>query len=255
METGSRHLPLRIANLVAFLATVTVNALANTLPIAGRNTGELSDLYPNLFVPSGLTFAIWGLIYLLLAIYSVYQLVVSRPFVERIGPLFVISSAANIAWIFTWHYELVPVSLACMLVLLSSLLAAYRRLFVGRSAGSMQEKYLVHVAFSVYLGWITVATIANVTALLVKLGWGRFGLTESLWAAFVIGVATVIVLLVLVRRADIPYALVALWAFAGIIIKRASAPVPQNAVLIAAAVGTGLILLLGLVQLRRWLRY
>jgi hypothetical protein len=175
-------LSLSILNLLGFLGTVVVNGLANALPLNNKTTGELSDLYPNLFVPAGLTFAIWGLIYVLLAIFVIYQLIPSVrrdaqkvDFVQRIGLLFFISSIANIGWIFAWHYEIVPLSLVLMLILLGYLIAIYLRLNIGKSEATKSEKYLVHLPFSVYLGWITIATIANVTALLVDINWNTWG--------------------------------------------------------------------------------
>ena len=117
---------LKMLNLFAFLATVAVNAMANALPINGKTTGELSDMLPNLFVPAAFTFSIWGLIYLLLAIFAVYQIVVPIRYtagvLQKIGPLFIIASAANIGWIFLWHYQRVSSSLVAMLLLLASLL-------------------------------------------------------------------------------------------------------------------------------------
>ena len=176
MNKSRRVLSLSILNLLGFLGTVVVNALASILPINNMKTGELSDLYPNLFVPAGLTFAIWGLIYVLLAIFVVYQLIPSVrrdaqkvDFVQKIGLLFFISSLANIGWIFAWHYKIVPLSLALMLILLGCLIAIYLRLNIGKSEAPKAEKYSVHLPFSVYLGWITIAAIANVTALLVDI--------------------------------------------------------------------------------------
>jgi len=175
MNRNRLVLSLSILNLLGFIGTVVVNALATTLPINNITTGELSDLYPNLFVPAGLTFAIWGLIYVLLGIFVIYPLIPSVrrdaqkvDFVQRIGPLFFISCLANIGWIYAWHYKIVPLSLALalMLILFGSLLAIYLRLNVGRSEAPKTEKYLVHLPFSVYLGWITIATIANATAIL-----------------------------------------------------------------------------------------
>jgi hypothetical protein len=213
--------------LLGFLGTVVVNALANILPLNGITTGELSDLYPNLFVPAGLTFAIWGLIYVLLAIFVIYQLIPSIrrdpqkvEFVQRIGPLFFISCTANIGWIFAWHYQIVPLSLVLMLILLGCLLAIYLRLSVGKSEATRAERYFLHVPFSVYLGWITIATIANVTALLVDINWSRWGLGEQFWAVAVIIVGIAITLSVLLTRKDIYYSLVVDWALLGILLKR-----------------------------------
>jgi hypothetical protein len=244
-------LSLSILNLLGFLGTVVVNALANILPINNIKTGELSDLYPNLFVPAGLTFAIWGLIYVLLAIFVVYQLIPSVrrdpqkvDFVQRIGLLFFICSIANIGWIFAWHYKIVPLSLALMLILLGYLIAIYLRLNIGKSEAPKTEKYLVHLPFSVYLGWITIATIANVTALLVDIGWNQntWGLGEQFWAVAVIIVGIAIALAVLFTRKDIYYCLVVDWALLGILIKRLSVTtVPAQNVVVVTIVGLVLI--------------
>jgi hypothetical protein len=242
-------LSLSILNLLGFLSTVVVNALANILPINNIKTSELSDLYPNLFVPAGLTFAIWGLIYVLLAIFVIYQLIPSVRrdaqkvyFVQRIGLLFFVSCIANIGWIFAWHYEIVPLSLALMLILLGCLLAIYLRLNIGKSEATKSEKYLVHLPFSVYLGWITIATIANVTALLVDINWNTWGLSEEFWAVAVIIVGIAIALSVLVTRKDIYYCLVVDWALLGILLKRLSVTsVPDQNVVVVTIVGLVLI--------------
>jgi len=220
-------MPLVVLNLFGFLATVVINALASIGIINDIGTGEVSDLYPNLFTPAGLTFSIWGLIYVLLGIFVVYQL---RPstrndpeksdLIRRIGPFFFISCLANSGWIFAWHYQNIGLSLVLMLVLLASLLAIYLRLGIGRAELSRAGRYLFHLPFSVYLGWITVATIANVAIMLVDLNWGAFGLGEQFWAAAVIIVGTVIGLSVLFTRRDVYYALVVDWALLGILLKR-----------------------------------
>jgi hypothetical protein len=240
---------LSILNLLGFIGTVVVNALANILPINNITTGALSDLYPNLFVPAGLTFAIWGVIYVLLGIFVIYPLVprVRRDpqkvqFVQRIGPLFFVSCLANIGWIFAWHYQVLPLSLVLMLVLLGSLLAIYLRLNIGKSEATKAEKYLVHLPFSVYLGWITVATIANVTALLVDINWNTFGLGEQFWAVAVIIVGIAIALSILFTRRDIYYCLVVDWALLGILLKRlADTSVADQGVVITTIVGLALL--------------
>jgi hypothetical protein len=249
MNKSRLVLSLSILNLLGFLGTIVVNGLATVLPINNKTTGELSDLYPNLFTPAGLTFAIWGLIYVLLAIFVVYQLMPSVrkdaqkvDFVQRIGPLFFISSIANIGWIFAWHHEIVPLSLILMLILFGSLLAIYLRLNTGKSDATKAEKYLVHLPFSVYLGWITIATIANATALLVDINWGTFGLGEQFWAVAVITVGIAIALSVLFTRKDIYYGLVVDWALLGILIKRLSVTtVPDQSVEIVTIVGLVLV--------------
>jgi hypothetical protein len=250
---------LKSLNLIAFLATVAVNAMANALPINGKTTGELSDLYPNLFVPSGLTFSIWGLIYLLLAIFAVYQIAApnrnTADFLQKVGPLFIAASAANIGWIFVWHYQRVSASLVLMLVLLASLLAIYLRLGIGAGSASWRERIQVRLPFSIYLGWITVATIANVTAWLVHIGWNRFGASQELWTVVMVVAAALITLAVLLTRNDLFYALVILWAFLGILIKRLAVDSPPSRAIIVTVVvamaAVGLVLIL---RIPRWLR-
>jgi hypothetical protein len=249
MDKTRTNLILAILNVIGFLGTITVNGLANALPLNNRSTGELSDQYPNLFVPAGITFSIWGIIYVLLAVFVVYGLVVATrkdtvrsAFLEKIGVLFFISCLANIGWIFAWHYEVIPLSFVLMLVLLGCLIAIYLRLRVGKSEAAVGERYLVHLPFSVYMGWITIATIANVTALLVYVNWNAFGIGEQVWAVAVIAVGIAISLVILRERRDIFYCLVVDWALLGIWIKRvADNTVPDQSVIIAAITGMVLI--------------
>ena len=258
MDTKRSQVILSILNLFGFLGTVVVNALAVTLPLNHKTTQQLSDQYPNLFVPAGLTFSIWGLIYILLAIFVIYQLIVTfrkgesglNPF-KKIGYLFFISSILNMGWILSWHYEIVPLSVVIMLLLLGSLLAIYVRLGVGKKGATKKEQYLTHLPFSVYLGWITIATIANITALLVDINWNRFGLSEQFWAVAVIIVGIAIALSVLLRRQDIYYCLVVDWALFGILLKRLADLLPVQNVVIVTIVGLVLITVGILVQLGR----
>ena len=244
----SRLLTLSILNLIGFLGTVVVNGLANALPLNNKTTGELSDQYPNLFVPAGLTFSIWGVIYILLAIFVIYGLIISvknntqkTAFIENIGILFFISSLANIGWIFAWHYEILSLSLVLMLVILGSLITIYLRLHIGKSDSTLSERYLVHLPFSVYLGWITIASIANVTAVLVDINWNTFGLGEQFWAVAVIIVGIAIALSILLTRKDIFYCLVIDWALLGILLKRLADSTPVQSVIIISIIGMVLI--------------
>jgi hypothetical protein len=257
MDTRRSQIILSIINLAGFLGTVVVNGLATSLPINNKTTGELSDQYPNLFVPAGLTFSIWGLIYILLAIFTIYSVIIAikkdaaGSFINKIGLLFFLSCIANMAWIFAWHYEIVPLSLVIMLLLLGFLIAIYMRLGVGKKGPAKKEQYLVHLPFSVYLGWITIATIANVTALLVDVNWNRFGLSEQFWAVVVIVVGIAITLGVLFRRQDIYYCLVVDWALLGILLKRLADHDPVQSVVVVTIVGLVIITIGILVQLVR----
>jgi hypothetical protein len=240
-----------VLNIIGFIGVVIVNGLANSLPLNNRSTGVLSDLYPNLFVPEGLTFSIWGVIYILLAIYAVYQLIAVLKKISQgtktegqIGYWFLISCAANIGWIFAWHFEQVLLSVLLMLVLLGSLLKIYINLDIGKSKLKGISKLSFHIPFSVYLGWITIATIANITALLVNSGWRRFGLSHQFWAVLVIAVGVVITMLLLYRKRDIFYALVVEWALLGIVLKRVRVDlIPDTGVLVAGIAGMALVCL------------
>lgn len=245
MAISAQRKVLSILNLLGFIAVVVVNALANILPIGGQGTGAVSDSYPNLFVPAGFTFSIWGVIYLLLAIFCVYQLVAvfgskrEPAFMDKIGWLFFLSCLLNIAWIFVWQYRFPLISLAVMLALLICLLAIYLRVGQKRSMHP-----LVWVPFSVYLGWITVATVANVTAVLVDLGWNGFGLSEPFWACAMIAAAGIIGITVVLSRRDPFYGLVLIWAYAGIVAKRATVDAdPVWSVVITAGIAIALFLI------------
>ncbi len=222
---------LQMGNILAVIITILINTLAVILPLNGKTTQELSDNLPNLFVPAGITFSIWSIIYILWVVFVIYQArdlfkkeEIDMPFFQQITFLFIISSIANSTWIFLWHYEYVALSLLMMLILLFSLLAIYTRLNIGRSIGSMAERLFVHVPFSVYLGWITVATIANITAFLVSVKWDGFGISELNWTIIIIAVATLLTILMLALRKDIAFSLVVLWAFFGIWMKRMTLP-------------------------------
>ena len=212
----------QITVVLGTLAVIVVNALASALPLNGQTTGEISDRFAVYFVPAGYVFSIWGLIYLALIGYSVFQALPSQrknPRLRRTGWLYVLSCAANIAWIFLWHYEYFAFSLIAMGALLLLLIAIYLQLGTGRTHVPAAETWLVRVPFSIYLGWITVATVANVTSVLEYAGWNGWGLTPVAWAVIMMVVAAVVAGLVSLTRGDIAYVAVILWAFAGIAVK------------------------------------
>jgi len=236
---------LVILNIVGFIATIILNALANILPINGKNTGQLSDQYPNLFVPAGITFSIWGIIYILLAGFIIYQLItlskknsLDSGFISDIGIHFFISSAGNCAWILAWHYELVLISLVFMLVILFSLIKIYLNLRIALNQKPFRERIFTEIPFSIYLGWITIATIANITALLVNVQWNGFGIPEQSWTVLVLIAGILITGLILFLRKDSFYSFVVIWAFIGIILKRqADTASDDTAVLWTAVIG------------------
>ena len=228
----------QIITVIAVLATIVVNALANILPFNGQETGAISDRFAIYFVPAGYVFSIWGLIYLGLIAYAIFQALPAQrenPRLRSIGGLFALASVANIVWIFLWHYEVFPATLAVMLVLLGSLIAIYLRLGTGLTQVSRAETWMVRVPFSVYLGWITVATVANATQLLYFLGWNGGALGPEIWTVIMLAVAVVLAWLVALTRRDVAYLLVLVWAFIGIATKHAGTPVVSTAAWVATA--------------------
>jgi hypothetical protein len=220
-------------NILAFLFTVLVNGLAgSTTIIGGKNTAQISDANPTLVTPAGYVFAIWGIIYILLGIFVIFQALPSekgKDYQKRIGWLFVLSSLLNIAWLFLWQFEYLSFSVILMFLLLATLIALYLRLNIGKSTASLREKLAVHLPFSVYLGWITIASIANVAATLVSVNWDGFGINPETWAALIIIIALLITLLVIAIRKDVAYGLVIIWALVGIAVKQSG---NQNIVMI-----------------------
>jgi hypothetical protein len=214
------------ANTLAFLATVIVNYLSNSLPLNGKTPGELSDQYPNLFVPDGATFSIWGIIYTGLLVWIVLQWVALfsariiaqiEPAVQKIGWLFVATCFCNVLWLFSWHWELVGLSVVMMLNLLYYLYQINVRLTTNRQAGWMYA--WTRTTFGVYQGWITVALIANVTALLVSIGW-RGGDLEVPIAMGMILIGGALAIYMLLKNNNIGHAFAVAWAFWGIFRKQ-----------------------------------
>ncbi|KAA3630638.1 MAG: tryptophan-rich sensory protein [Bacteroidetes bacterium] len=223
-------------NLVLFIGVIVVNALASILPINGMDTGELSDLYPNLFVPAGLTFSIWGLIYLLLLGMVINQLVIAVR--EKTTGMLSLSASRvlgvnfllNMAWILAWHYKLVGLSLLIMIGLLLTLIYLFREVDT-LTLNNVSQKLLVLVPVSVYLGWISVATIANVTTWLVNMSWAGFGIAAASWTIVVVLVGGLLAVLMLRLRKSLAYAAVILWAYLGIVIKRMATEPVENGII------------------------
>lgn len=228
----------KFVNIIALIGVLAVNYLANALPINGKNTGELSDQYPNLFVPAGITFSIWGLIYLLLIVWVITQFVPRQTRRADLGWLFALSCVLNVSWIFLWHYEQPVIAVIVMGWLLRTLVAINRLLEKG-------EDRLASAAFGVYLGWICIAIIANITAALVSVKWDGFGISEVLWTILLIAAGAGITIWLIRTLNNSFLAFSVAWAFVGIILKR-QGDFPA----IAYAAGAGVILLATVVLFR-----
>jgi hypothetical protein len=254
---------VKVAVGLSYVLMITMNVLANALPINGRTTAAVSDSYPNLFAPAGLTFAIWGVIYLLLGAHVLYQLGLFQArggepesarrtaLLERVGVLFAVSSLVNAGWIVSWHYQLIGLSALLLATILVLVIAITNTIRVAALSG--RDRAFVRLPFSAYFGWLTVATIANITVWLVSVGWDDFGLDETTWAVVIIAVGAVIGLTVVLRNRDLAYGLVLVWAYFGIWLKHTSATGFQGAypaviittlVSMAALVAAGLVVVL-----------
>lgn len=219
-----KNLQIKVVSTIAYVAMVAVNFLANGLPINNRSTGEISDAYPNQFAPAGLTFSIWGLIYLLLGGYVVYQFVKKSQKTEdlltKINPLFISTSLVNISWIFAWHYDYIGLSVVLMTTLLFLLIKIADILRLEQF--TTREKVFIWAPFSVYFGWITVAAIANITVFLVSIDWNGFGIADYVWTSIILLVGTLIGILRTRKDKNIAYGMVLVWAYLGILLKHVS---------------------------------
>ncbi len=220
---------LALLNLALLVVVLAANGLANALPINGRTTGAISDSFPLVFVPAGYVFAIWGLIYLALIAHVVYGLTATGRADPRMGATrgwLQLNFAANAGWILCWHYGQYPLSLALMLTILVSLKAIHHRLdVVERTSAlhgltSLRAYWLTRFPMSLYQGWISVATIANVSVVLLNAGWNGGPATPEAWALLMVAAALALNLVMVARLRDFAFGAVGIWALVGIAVKR-----------------------------------
>lgn len=225
---------LKYINLAFFILMIGINVLANMMPLGHGKTGDISSKYPNLFTPAPITFSIWGIIYALIAFFIVYQFGVfdskmyANTIIDSIGLLFIISCVMNIGWIFSWHYDKTALSMIFMIGLLISLIMITMNISpislehaTNTKNIPLSTKICIY-AFQIYLGWIVAATIANLSALLVKINWNRFGLSEEFWTIIVIIVGVLIGMLFIITTNNYMSSVAIIWAYCGILIKHIS---------------------------------
>jgi benzodiazapine receptor len=226
--------------IAAFIAVIIVNGLANGVPLGGQTTGEISAKYPSLFTPTGSTFSIWGLIYLSLIGFVVYQALPGQrnnTVIARISLLFIANCLANAAWIFVWHYDLLWLSLILMAAILISLIQIYRLLAAAGPPATKSEWMFVRLPFSLYTGWITVATLANLSCVQIAMGWDDAGLSAVDWTLLKLAVAGAIGATVVLRQRDITYVLVIAWAAFGIANRQVATPEVAGAAMTLCVLG------------------
>ena len=217
---------LQIVNVIAVVTTIVMNSLANILPFNGVTTGAAADRFFSYFTPAGYVFGIWGIIYALLIIFAIYQVRTnqrSEAYLGKIGFLYVLSAFFNITWLIAFHYAydntmIFLLTEPLIIGLLLVLLYTYVKLEIGITEVPLKEKLAVHLPISVYVGWLSVATIANTASILNEF------LTivvdiQYIWTALVLVVALLITMLMLILRRDIAYGLVVIWASIGIAYK------------------------------------
>lgn len=200
--------------LISYLAMVVVNILASTVGINGKETSEISNQVDVLFVPAGYVFSIWGLIYVLVAIWLTFQWNSSQEHEEpaRLG-LFIVTCLFNIAWLLSWHYEFYTSSIVIMIGLLFSLIFLYESYPKG------DARFAGRLPFSIYLGWISVALMANISFVLKYYEWNGFGFSEQFWAQILLFLATGLAAFIRLYNRDILFSFVIIWAFIGIAVK------------------------------------
>ncbi len=229
----------QFVNIVALVFMLVMNGASQAIPFNGQTSAEISNRLPIFFVPANYVFSVWGVIYVLLIAFMVYQALPSQrenPYVRKIGYWFALSSVANGTWLLLFHYNLFALSMIAMLVLLASLVMIYIRVGVGQDKVSRAAHWCIHIPFSTYLGWITVATVANASYVLYDAGWNGFGISGEIWAAVMLVVAAVITLTIIITRRDVAYTAVLLWALVGIIIKQSGVPLVAGTAGVVAAV-------------------
>lgn len=220
---------LSIATLIAILATLFVNVLSNLYPPQGLNIGAIANtiLQGVQITPANYAFAIWGLIYIGLLAYGVYQLRSiqrRKPVIQRVNGLLIGACIAQIIWVYLFTYRLFTLSIVAMLGILLSLIGAYLQLNVGRQRVSREEKRLMHLPFSIYLGWISVATVVNVASALYSAGWNGWGMSATNWTVVMLVVSAAIAAIVVWQRVDVAFTLVFIWAYVAIAVRQATNP-------------------------------
>ena len=224
-------------NIIAFSLTIALNAMATSIPLGGQTPPEISARYPSLFTPAGFTFSIWGVIYLGLLLFIIYQALPSQRTNEslsRISLLFKVNCVANAAWILAWHYDFLILSVLIMAGILATLVGIYRVLDSARNTAPSVERVLVHLPFRLYTAWISVAAIANISTVQTAMGWDNLGTDAITWTLLKLALAAVIGATVIARKADIAFILVVAWAAFGISVMQDGTPAVAGAALCLA---------------------
>ncbi|MDN7243673.1 tryptophan-rich sensory protein [Planococcus sp. N028] len=227
---------------IAFLSIVIFNALANSLPINGQTTGEISNRVPVLITPAGYVFSIWGLIYILFAVWIIgwwIRLKKGEVPSTKITLFFTLSAVSNIAWLYLWHYEFFGWSIVAIVAYFLALTGLYLQY------QNTERKVMERLPISINLGWVIVATIVNINYVLTFYNWSGWGLSDPLWTVIMLTIATAIALHIRFHHYDIPLALVFIWAFIGIAVKNGTDEllVTTASLFLSGVIATGILLI------------
>jgi hypothetical protein len=212
----------QILVMVATLLTLLVNILANALPLNGQTTAEVSGQFEVYFVPAGYVFAIWGIIYMGLLAYTWYQGRADQADnsrLKQISGLYAGSAVANMAWLFLWHYQLFALTLVAMVTLLVLLILIFLKLQTGKPDAPALEKWILDIPFEIYLGWVCVATIANVTDVLAYYHWNGFGIDPITWGTIMLTAGVLLAVIINITHKNLVIPTVFIWAYIGIGVK------------------------------------
>ncbi|MDR6560346.1 MULTISPECIES: hypothetical protein [unclassified Arcicella] len=242
---------LQVFNFIFFIVMVIMNGLANALPLNDKTTKELSDQYPNLFVPAGITFSIWGVIYFLLLLFCFVQaksLFQKKPdptigfVVDEIGFWFIINAILNSLWILAWHYEFLTLSMVIMIGILVTLIKINYHIKATQPYLRSATRFIIKASFGIYLGWICIATIANATACLVGFGWTEGYILGQSWASIMILAGSFITFLLVIDLRNSYIGFATIWALCGIIIARYNDTIFYQYIVFSAILGIVIII-------------
>lgn len=225
-----------IVNGVALVSTIVMNYLSNTGIFNGQTMKSVSDAYFNYFTPAGYAFSIWGLIYLALFAFvfysgrTLFNSKIQEPLLEKIGWWFAISCIANSVWVVAWLYLYPALAAFIMLIILFSLVRIVFVIQPEMVKSSWKRRLFILFPFSMYVGWISVALIANVAAWLTNMNWNGWGISAEYWTIILIVIAGILNVLVHLKLNLKAYLAVGIWALIAIAVSNIRNDGPQSIV-------------------------
>ena len=233
-----------VLNLLAFSFHLILSYLVQMNYFSVMDVGQVSARYETVFAPAGITFAIWGVIYLALFAFCLFHLFAAfiksdiqhtNLDTQNIGWNLIINNFATGLWLVAWVNEYLLLSVILILIQLVTLVIISFKADISNPNKPVLTKIFTHFPLSIYFAWICIATIANISAYLKSINWSGAGISDSYWVIIMIGTATLISFFIILVRRNIPFGLVVLWALYGIVLKRQQVnPIDYQVVITAA---------------------